>query len=46
MVEAEALSADLQSVSALDEIDIGAWETRRRNMREVMADRQRYTDLS
>ena len=44
--EAEALVADLQVAASLDEIDIGAQETRLRTLREVMADRQRYTEIS
>ncbi len=46
VVEAEALLTALQSVAALDEIDVAAQETRLRSMREVMADRRRYTEIS
>ena len=44
--EAEALVADLQDAASLEEIDVGAQETRLRTLREVMADRRRYTEIS
>jgi hypothetical protein len=44
--EAIALSDGLRKVAALDEIDVAAQEARLRSMREVMADRQRYIEIS
>jgi len=44
--EAMALSEGLQKVAALDEVDVAAQEARLRTMREVMADRQRYIEVS
>ncbi len=44
--EAEAMCAELDRVLALDEIDVRALESRLRNLRAVMSDRQRYTEIS
>jgi hypothetical protein len=44
--EAQAFAADLQDVTALDEIDVGVLSARLATLREVMADRQRYTEIS
>jgi hypothetical protein len=44
--EADALAADAQRVLALDELDFAAAEARLRKLREVMADRQRYIEIS
>jgi hypothetical protein len=44
--EADALAADVQRVLALDELDIAAQEARLRKLRDVMADRQRYIEIS
>jgi len=44
--EADALAADVGRVMVLDELDTGACDARLRKMREVMADRQRYTEIS
>ena len=44
--EADALAADVDRVLVLDELDTGACEARLRKLREVMADRQRYAEIS
>jgi hypothetical protein len=44
--EAAAMSDDLQRASALDAVDVPAQEVRLRKMREVMTDRQRYTEIA
>jgi len=44
--EAEALAVGLAGVLALDEVDVPAQEARLRKLREVMSDRQRYTEIS
>ena len=44
--EAEALAVGLAGVLALDEVDVPAQEARLRKLREVMTDRQRYTEIS
>jgi len=44
--EAMALSEGLQAVPALDQVDVDAQETRLRSMRQIMADRQRYIEIS
>jgi hypothetical protein len=44
--ESDALAADVDRVLALDELDAPAAEARLRKLREVMADRQRYTEIS
>lgn len=44
--ETDALAADVDRVPALDELDVTAAEGRLRKLREVMADRQRYTEIS
>jgi hypothetical protein len=44
--EASALSDDVQRASALDEVDVPGEEARLRKLREVMADRQRYTEIA
>jgi hypothetical protein len=44
--ESDALSAELAAVFALDEVDVPAREARVRKMREVIADRQRYVEIS
>jgi hypothetical protein len=43
--EADALSAELARVPALDEIDVPAVEARLRKIREVVGDRQRYLEI-
>jgi hypothetical protein len=44
--EADALAADVDRVPALDSLDAPAVEARLRKLREVMADRQRYVEIS
>jgi hypothetical protein len=44
--EADALAADVGRVPVLDELDIAGCDARLRKLREVMADRQRYTEIS
>jgi hypothetical protein len=44
--EADALAADVQRARALDELDSAAAEARLATLREVMADRQRYLEIS
>jgi hypothetical protein len=44
--EAAAMAADAAAVPVLDQLDVGAQEARLRKIREVMADRQRYTEIS
>jgi len=44
--EAAAMSDDLQRAAALDAVDVPAQETRLRKIREVMTDRQRYTEIA
>jgi hypothetical protein len=44
--EADALAADVQRVTALDELDVTSLDARLRKLREVMADRQRYVEIS
>ena len=44
--EADALAVGLAGVLALDEVDVPAQEARLRKLREVMSDRQRYTEIS
>jgi hypothetical protein len=44
--EADALVSDLGRAFALDEVDVPAQESRLRKMREVIADRQRYIEIS
>jgi hypothetical protein len=44
--EAAAMADDLQRASALDEVDVAAEEARLRKLREVMSDRQRYTEIA
>jgi hypothetical protein len=46
VVEAAGLAADAQRVQALDELDATALDARLRKLREVMADRQRYIEIS
>jgi hypothetical protein len=46
VVEADGLAADVQRVPALDELDVPALDARLRKLREVMADRQRYIEIS
>jgi hypothetical protein len=46
VVEADGLAADVQRVLALDELDVAALDARLRKLREVMADRQRYIEIS
>jgi hypothetical protein len=46
VVEADSLAADVQRVPALDELDGSALDARLRKLREVMADRQRYIEIS
>jgi hypothetical protein len=44
--EADALAADAQRALALDELDLAAMDARLRRLREAMADRQRYIEIS
>jgi hypothetical protein len=44
--EADGLVADLAGVFALDEVNVAACEARLRTIRTVMADRQRYIEIS
>jgi hypothetical protein len=44
--ESDALSAELAAVFVLDEVDVPSQETRVRKMRELIADRQRYIEIS
>jgi hypothetical protein len=44
--EAAAMADDLQRASALDQIDVPGQEVRLRKIREVMTDRQRYTEIA
>jgi hypothetical protein len=44
--EAAAMADEVQRASALDEVDVPAQEARLRKLREVMADRQRYTEIA
>jgi hypothetical protein len=44
--EADALAADVDRAAALDELDTAACDARLRKLREVMSDRQRYTEIS
>ena len=44
--EADALAVEMTSVLELDAIDIPAVEARLRKIREVIADRQRYIEIS
>jgi len=44
--EADALVVALAGAFALDEVDVAAHETRLRKIREVIADRQRYIEIS
>jgi hypothetical protein len=44
--EADGLTADLSAAYALDEVNIAACEARLRTIRTVMADRQRYIEIS
>jgi hypothetical protein len=44
--DADALAADVQRASALDELDVAAHEATLRRIREVMTDRQRYIEIS
>ncbi len=46
VVEADGLAADVQRVLSLDELDVTALDARLRKLREVMADRQRYIEIS
>jgi hypothetical protein len=46
VVEADSLAADAQRAPALDQLDVAALEARLRKLREVMADRQRYIEIS
>jgi hypothetical protein len=46
VVEADGLAADAQRVLALDELDVTALDVRLRKLREAMADRQRYIEIS
>jgi hypothetical protein len=43
--ESDALSRDLRSADVLDEIDVPAAEARLRSIRDVIADRRRYTEI-
>jgi hypothetical protein len=44
--EAGAMSEDLHRASALDAVDVPGQEARLRKIREVMSDRQRYTEIA
>ena len=44
--EADGLTADLSAVYALDEVDVAACEARLRTIRTVIADRQRYIEVT
>ncbi len=44
--EATAMVDDLQRAAALDDVDVPAQEARLRKLREVMTDRQRYTEIA
>lgn len=44
--EADGLVADLANACALDEVNMAACEARLRTIRTVMADRQRYIEIS
>jgi hypothetical protein len=44
--EADGLVADLANTYALDEVNVAACEVRLRTIRTVMADRQRYIEIS
>lgn len=44
--EAAAVASGVQAAAALDELDVAALEFRLRAIREVMADRQRYIEIS
>jgi hypothetical protein len=44
--EADGLTADLAAAYALDEVNIAACEARLRTIRTVLADRQRYIEVS
>jgi hypothetical protein len=44
--EADGLTADLSAAYALDEVNIAACEARLRTIRTVLADRQRYIEVS
>ncbi len=46
VVEATALASGVRAAAALDQVDIGAQEARLATIREVMADRQRYCEIS
>jgi hypothetical protein len=44
--EADALAADADRAPALDQLDMAAAQARLGKLREVMADRQRYIEIS
>jgi hypothetical protein len=44
--EADSLVADLSGVFGLDEVNVAACEARLRTIRTIMADRQRYIEIS
>jgi hypothetical protein len=46
VVEATALASGVRAAAALDQVDVGAQEARLAAIREVMADRQRYCEIS
>lgn len=46
VVEATALATGVRAATALDQVDVGAQEARLATIREVMADRQRYCEIS
>jgi hypothetical protein len=46
VVEATALASGVRAAAALDQVDVGAQEARLATIREVMADRQRYCEIS
>jgi hypothetical protein len=46
VVEATALASGVRVAAALDQVDVGAQEARLATIREVMADRRRYCEIS
>lgn len=43
--ESDAMALDITQVRALDELDVPAYDARVRKLREIIADRQRFTEL-
>jgi hypothetical protein len=44
--ESDLLAEDLAAVTALDELDVAAFEARVRNVRQIIDDRQRFIEIS